>query len=105
MWESRNIEIETDISEDVTVCADAKVVSVFEDAQIGQAVTLDLGNGYQVTYGQLKDVPVTEGSYVNRGEVLGSVAAPTKYFAVEGTNLYFKLTKDGQAVNPEEMFR
>lgn len=89
----------------VTVCADGKVVSIFDDAQIGHAVTLDLGNGYQATYGQLKDVQLTEGSYVNRGEVLGSVAAPTKYFSVEGANLYFQLTKDGTAIDPEVLFQ
>lgn len=89
----------------VNVCADGKVVSIFEDAKIGNAVTLDLGNGYQATYGQLKDIQVTEGSYVNRGETLASVAAPTKYFTTEGTNLYFQLTKDGEPVNSEGMFQ
>ena len=90
--------------EAVLVCADAKVVSVFKDAQIGQAVTLDLGNGYQVTYGQLKDVEIAEGSYVNAGDILGRVATPTKYYTVEGTNLYFKMTKGDEPVNPEIMF-
>ena len=89
----------------VNVCADGKVVSIFEDAKIGNAVTLDLGNGYQATYGQLKDIQVTECSYVNRGETLASVAAPTKYFTTEGTNLYFQLTKDGEPVNPEGLFQ
>ncbi|MBQ8231801.1 MAG: peptidoglycan DD-metalloendopeptidase family protein [Lachnospiraceae bacterium] len=89
----------------VNVCADGKVVSIFEDAKIGNAVTLDLGNGYQATYGQLKDIQVTEGSYVNRGEALASVAVPTKYFTTEGTNLYFQLTKDGEPVNPEGLFQ
>ena len=89
----------------VNVCADGKVVSIFEDAKIGNAVTLDLGNGYQATYGQLKDIQVTEDSYVNRGEALASVAVPTKYFTTEGTNLYFQLTKDGEPVNPEGLFQ
>ena len=89
----------------VSVCADGKVVSVFEDAEIGNAVTLDLGNGYQATYGQLKDIQVAEGNYVNRGDVLAKVSAPTKYFSVEGSNLYFQLTKDGEPVNPEGLFR
>ena len=34
------------------------------------------------------------------GDVIAEVAAPTKYFSVEGTNVYFKLTKDGEPVNP-----
>lgn len=89
----------------VTACAEGKVVSVYDDAQIGHAVTLDLGDGYQATYGQLKDIEVKKGSYVNPGETIGSVAAPTKYFSMEGANLYFQLTKDGAAVNPETLFQ
>lgn len=91
--------------EQVVVCADAKVISIYDNEEIGHAVTLDLGNGYQATYGQLKDVEITEGSYVNRGEALGSVAAPTKYYTLEGPNLYFQVTKDGTPVNPEELFQ
>lgn len=89
---------------EVTACADGKVVDIYEDAQIGHAVTLDLGDGYQATYGQLKDIQVTLGSYVEDGEAIGAVAAPTKYFTVEGSNLYFQLTKDGNPVNPENLF-
>ena len=89
----------------VSACAEGKVIDIFEDAQIGQAVTLDLGNGYHVTYGQLRDIGVTLGSHVNAGDVIGFVAAPTKYYSLEGSNLYFKMTKDGAAFNPENLFQ
>lgn len=84
----------------ITAAAAGKVTSVFEDPQIGQAVTMDLGNGYEITYGQLKEILVSEGSYVSMGDMITSVAAPTKYYSIEGTNVYFKLTKDGNPVNP-----
>lgn len=84
----------------ITAAAAGKVISVFEDAQIGQGVTMELGGGYEVTYGQLTNILVSEGSYVAMGDVIGEVAEPTKYFSVEGTNVYFKLTKDGEPVNP-----
>lgn len=84
----------------ITAAAAGKVTSVFEDPQIGQAVTMDLGNGYEITYGQLKEILVSEGSYVSIGDMIASVAAPTKYYSIEGTNVYFKLTKDGNPVNP-----
>lgn len=89
----------------VNACAVGKVINVYEDAQIGKAVTLDLGNGYQATYGQLKDVNVSVDSYVEEGDLIGAIAAPTKYYTLEGSNLYFQLTKDGTPVNPEVMFR
>lgn len=89
----------------VSACAEGKVVSVFENEEIGHALTLDLGDGYLVTYGQLQDIQVSVDSYVNAGETIANVAAPTKYFSSEGCNLYFKLTKDDSPVNPENLFQ
>lgn len=86
--------------ENITASADGKVTSVFEDAQIGHAVTVDIGNGYELTYGQLGDISVMQGDVVSEGDVIGTVAAPTKYYSIEGANIYFKLTKDGSPVNP-----
>ena len=89
----------------VGACAEAKVLDIYEDAEIGRAVRLDLGNGYQAVYGQLKEIWVVEGAYVNPGDTIGTVSSPTKYYSVEGDNLYFALTKDGVAKNPEELFK
>ncbi len=84
----------------ITAASAGKVISVFSDPPIGNGVTMELGGGYEVTYGQLTNILVSEGSYVATGDVIAEVAAPTKYFSVEGTNVYFKLTKDGEPVNP-----
>ena len=72
------------------------------NAQTGNTVTMDLGNGYEAVYGQLKEVPVQEGNYVEQGELVGYLSEPTKYYSVEGCNLYFQLLKDGEPVNPME---
>lgn len=90
---------------EVTASADGKVISIFENEEIGNAVTVDLGNGYQATYGQLEEVKIKKGAYVKAGEKLGVIAAPTKYYSTEGSNLYFKLEKDGSPVDPEGMFQ
>lgn len=84
----------------ITSASDGKVISVFTDPQIGNGITMELGGGYEATYGQLKNILVSEGSYVAAGDVIAEVSAPTKYYSVEGTNVYFKLTKDGEPVNP-----
>lgn len=84
----------------ITSASAGKVKSVFKDPQIGNAVVMELGGGYEATYGQLTNILVSEGSYVAAGDIIAEVAAPTKYFSVEGTNVYFKLTKDGEPVNP-----
>jgi septal ring factor EnvC (AmiA/AmiB activator) len=94
------IVIQANEGDMITAAAAGKVTEVFTDPQIGNAVTMDLGNGYEVTYGQLEGILVSEGSYVSMGDMIAQVAAPTKYYSVEGTNVYFKLTKDGSPVNP-----
>lgn len=86
--------------ETITAAADGKVISVEYDPQLGNTVVMDLGNQYELTYGQLENVVVSEGSYVSTGDILGNVAAPTKYYSTEGANVYFKLTKAGEPINP-----
>lgn len=86
--------------ETITAAANGKVVSVSTDPELGNIVVMELGSGYEITYGQLKDITVSEGGYVDKGDIIGNVAAPTKYYIVEGSNVYFKLTKDGIPVNP-----
>jgi septal ring factor EnvC (AmiA/AmiB activator) len=86
--------------ETITAAADGRVTSVAYDPVIGNTVVMDLGNGYELTYGQLDNIVVSEGSYVSVGDGIGTVASPTKYYSLEGTNVYFKLTKDGEPVNP-----
>lgn len=89
----------------VIACAAGRVIDIFQDSEIGQAITMDLGDGYQITYGQLKGINVAPNSYVKAGDMIASVAAPTKYYCVEGSNLYLKLTLDGTPVDPETLFR
>lgn len=86
--------------ETITAAAEGRVTSVSYDSQLGNTVVMDLGNGYELTYGQLDNITVSEGSYVTTGDIIGSVASPTKYYSMEGANVYFKLTKNGEPVNP-----
>lgn len=88
----------------VSACAKGAVSEIGKDARLGQYLVLDLGNGYQATYGQLQNLQVKEGAYVVRGQVLGDVAKTTRYFSVEGDHLYLKITKDGEPVDPMSLF-
>ncbi len=86
--------------ETITAAAEGRVTSVSYDRELGNMVVMDLGNGYELTYGQLDNITVSEGSYVTTGDIIGSVASPTKYSRMEGANIYFKLTRNGEPVNP-----
>lgn len=76
------------------------VYSIEENAQTGTTVTMEFGSGYQAVYGQLKDLAVEEGQTVEKDDVIGYIAAPTKYYSEEGSNLYFAMKKDGEPVDP-----
>lgn len=86
----------------VNAVASGEVVSIETSEETGLTMTVDMGDGYSARYGQLKEVPKNQGDYVDSGEILGYVSEPTKYYSVEGSNLYFQLLKDDQPVNPME---
>lgn len=79
---------------------DGVVESIVEDKEYGTVVTVNMGNGYTTSYGQLMNITVSEGEEVVLGQVLGELAPVTSYYTQEGTHLYFEMNKDGQPVNP-----
>ena len=89
-----------EVGEYIGASAPGIVTNVEQNAQTGLTVTLDMGNGYSAIYGQLKEVPVEIGDYVNTGDAIGYMSEPTKYYSVEGPNLYFEIQKDGAPINP-----
>lgn len=90
--------------EKVKACTTGRVTQIYSTAELGHVLTLDLGDGYQAVYGQLENIEVPIGSIVEAGAGLASVAAPTKYYSVEGSNLYFQILKNGESVDPNSFF-
>ena len=68
--------------------------------EIGNFVTLDLGNDYNIVCGQLKELAVDKGEYLEKGQLLGYVAEPTKYYSIEGSNIYIEMMHQGKNVDP-----
>ena len=94
------IAISAEVGTPVMAVANGQILSIMENEETGTTVTVDMGNGYQAIYGQLKDVPFQAEEYVSAGAVLGYVNDPTKYYTKEGANLYFALQKDGTPLDP-----
>ena len=92
--------ISGEVGETITASAAGIVTDIAETAQTGTTVSLDMGNGYTAVYGQLTDVALSAGDYVNAGEKIGNLSEPTKYYSIEGPNLYFEIIKDGEPVDP-----
>ncbi len=99
-----NPAIVIESAEGSPVCAAARgqVIHIEEKEETGTTLIMDLGNDYRVTYGQLKDVCVTAGKVVEAGEVIGYVSAPSRYYSVEGPNLYLQMVRGNQTTNPME---
>jgi murein DD-endopeptidase MepM/ murein hydrolase activator NlpD len=92
------------VNDKVYLAAKGRITDISENEVTGCTVTEDLGDGYTAIYGQLKELNFDVGDLVEAGQVIGYVSEPTKYFSVEGSNLYFELQKDGEPVNPLEYF-
>ncbi|MCD8076929.1 MAG: M23 family metallopeptidase [Lachnospiraceae bacterium] len=86
----------------VRAAADGIVTEIGTDEEIGNYVVMDLGGSYELTYGQLEEITVSENQLVDEGDAIAVLAEPTKYYALEGCNLYFMMTQDGTAVDPLE---
>lgn len=76
------------------------VSSITDTKEYGTVVTVDMGNGYEATYGQVMNVRVEEGQTVSKAEVIAEVGPVSSYYTEEGTHLFFKMTKDGEPINP-----
>ena len=96
------IVISAPVGSEVQCSATGKVSEITVDEETGTTIHMDLGGGYEAVYGQLKELAVEEGDTVEEGELLGYVSEPTKYYTLEGSNLYFQLLKDKEPVNPME---
>lgn len=99
------VVIAGNVNDKVYAVAKGQITHIANNEETGCTMTMDLGDGYTATYGQLKELNFKEGDYVEEGQVVGYVSEPTKYFAVEGSNLYFEIDKDGVPQDPVTMFQ
>lgn len=94
------VVIQGEVSDPVYAPANARVLEVGMNEEIGNYLKLDLGNEYVAICGQLKEITAVQGEYLEKGQLLGYVAEPTKYYTVEGSNVFFRLNKGEKAVDP-----
>lgn len=92
--------IQSEVGTPVYAGSACVIEEIAYNSEIGNNVTVSMGNGYMLTYGQLKDVQVENGDVLEEGELIGYIGNPTKYYTLEGAHLYMKMTKGGEAVNP-----
>lgn len=95
------IIIDAEVGTEVKAAADGIVTSIDNDSETGLTVTTDIGNGFSLVYGQLADdLTCKVGDKVKEGDAIATVDEPTKYYSVEGSNLYFMVMENNQTKNP-----
>ena len=94
------ILIQGEVNTPVVAATDGIVTEISSNEEIGDYVVMTLGNDYQLVYGQLKALEVAEGDSVEKGQLLGYISEPTKYYVVEGSNLYLELLNGTEPVDP-----
>lgn len=94
--------VKGDVDSKVVFMAKGNITNIDTNEETGCTITQDIGDGYTAIYGQLKDITVKVGDSVEGNELAGYISAPTKYYSLEGSNLYFQLLKDGVPVDPTE---
>ncbi len=97
--------IEAKAGDNVQASANGVVKEIYTSEETGRTLTMDIGDNFTVTYGQLKEITVQKGDSVMEGQVIGKVAEPTKYYSMEGTNLYYQVKENKNTVNPMVLLR
>ncbi len=88
--------------QEVTAVADGRIVNIAESDRYGTTVTMVIGEYYEVSYSQVENVNFEIGDEVEEGDVIATVAEPTRSFTLEGPHLFFKMTYKGEPVNPTD---
>ena len=87
----------------VKAAADGEVYTVYEDDQMGMTVVIRHQGGYTTHYASLAaDVPVKAGDKVTLGQTIGTVGSTALMESALGDHVCFRVTLDGDVVDPAE---
>jgi len=100
---SEALVLSSAVGTEVKAAAKGVVTAIEEDVRTGTTVTLSLGNDTSLVYGQLNVTELKEGDILEAGDCIGTVAEPTRYYVVEGPNLYFKVMEGETSIDPTEL--
>lgn len=86
--------------DNVVCAADGIITEIIEDDMHGNCIVMAVGDDYRIIYGQMSKTEHKVGDSLKEGDVLGTIAKPTKYYSLEGAHLYLKMVKGEEPVNP-----
>ena len=87
----------------VKAAADGEVYTVYEDDRMGMTVVVQHQGGYTTHYASLaEDVPVKAGDKVTLGQTIGTVGSTALMESALGDHVCFRVTLDGDVIDPAE---
>ncbi len=87
----------------VKAAADGEVYTVYEDEQMGKTVVIRHADGYTTHYASLaEEVSVKAGDKVTLGQTIGTVGSSALMESALGEHVCFRVTRDGEVVDPAE---
>jgi len=96
-----NLRIAANEGDPVRAGAYGRVIATGRNVRQGNYITIDHGNGWVATYGQLMDsMLVSEGDIVSSGQVIGGVGQPSIFGSAHGTHVHLRIQRDDQPINP-----
>ncbi len=96
------VYIEDELGTRVDAANTGTVIAVENNqGDLGRYIVIDHDNGYQTTYGHLDRLYVEVGNSVEQGDRIGTMGNTGRILT---PMLFFKITKDGVAIDPEEFF-
>ena len=103
-WGNRHNGVDFAGMTGLEVVASAPGKVIFTGWKVGKTVILDIGGGYQVTYGHLQDISVTKGDWLQTSDLLGHLGNtgtinPHLHFQLDLITKYNRI-----AINPVPLF-
>ncbi|MCL1788374.1 MAG: M23 family metallopeptidase, partial [Defluviitaleaceae bacterium] len=99
-----NLRIAAAEGDPVRAGAHGRVVAIGRNVRQGNYVTIDHGNGWVATYGQLmENIMVSEGDIVDSGQIIGGVGQPSIFGSANGTHVQLRVERDNVAINPYDV--
>ena len=88
---------------EVKAAADGEVYTVYEDETMGTTVVIRHQDGYTTHYASLaEEVPVKAGDKVTLGQTIGTVGSTALLESALGDHVCFRVTCNGEIVDPAE---
>jgi len=97
------MDIAAEAGTEVKAAADGEVYTVYEDPELGTTVVIRHQDGYTTHYSSLaEDVSVKAGDTVKLGQTIGTVGNTALMESALPDHVCFRVTRDGETVDPAE---